>query len=66
MIKGPKISPSIPKKNNPPTMEVKSIPVFMFVLLETIIGLNMLSTFEEMRPKMIIPHAEKKLPVENR
>ena len=66
MIKGPKISPKIPNKNNPPIIPIRINGGGRLVLFETIIGLKKLSIREEAVPKIIIPTAAKLFPVTNR
>lgn len=63
MIKGPKISPKMPNKNNPPIIPIRINGVGRLVLFETMIGLRKLSITEDAVPKITIPIAGKVFPV---
>ena len=61
-IKGPKITPNIPNKNNPPIIPIRIIEEFSSVLFDTIIGLMKLSKDEEIIPNRSTPIAASVFP----
>ena len=61
-IKGPRITPKIPKTKSPPIIPRRTIPEWTFVLFATNIGLNTFSISEDIIPNMAIPIAGIKKP----
>ena len=65
-IRGPRITPNTPNKNNPPIIPIRIIEEFSSVLFDTIIGLMKLSKDEEIRPNRSTPVAARVFPATTR
>ena len=61
-INGPRINPKIPNKKNPPIIPIRVNAGCILAFFEIIIGFKKISNEEAIKPKTVIPKAEKKFP----